>query len=105
MPITAEDRAARDANSYEPNIHLTTCLRHVGAEIIAEASMLRGLRRAGSQINEYVMRDLREAVSEATSAMAAYDSAIAAGKAKVTNAEWRELKTLAKASVPKVERG
>jgi hypothetical protein len=96
MPITAEDRAARDAESYQPDMHLTTCLRYVGAEIIAEASMLRGRRTAGAEINEYVMRDLRAAVSEAASAMAAYDAAIAAGKANVTNGEWRELKKAAR---------
>lgn len=105
MPITAEERAAKDADSYEPDMYLTSCLRHAGAEIIVEASTLRGVRIAGSPVNKYVLQELRDAVSDATSAMAAYDSAIAAGKAKVTNAEWRELKTLAKASVPKVERG
>jgi 5-enolpyruvylshikimate-3-phosphate synthase len=96
MPITAEETAELDAHSYAADIHLTIALRRFGAEIAEEASIVCGMRRCNSDALN--LTDLREAVLSAAAALAAYDAAVATGKVKISNAEWRRLREAAAAA-------
>lgn len=95
MSITEEERARLDALTYEPDIHLTASLRRFGADIIEGACFARGMHAALGALTPLALRDVREAVLEAAACVAAYDMAVAAGLARISNAEWRELRKAA----------